>query len=258
MATLMDLAPHIARLEPHVHVVRPDGPGPFPVVLQLHDCSGLTPMQFGYAEAARDLGVAAVVLDSFTPRGIGRREAQLTVCTGMQLRGGERAADLLAGLRWLEGQPWADVDRVAAAGWSHGGWSIMEALAETPPCELSDQAALSRLRAAILFYPYAGPPSRTARCGWGAYRPKVYACLGGRDVVVGAAAPTRALQRLADDGLDVEVLTLPEATHCFDDNLASAPHVRYRADLAAEARALFLKALCETLGDTCVTPNIGR
>jgi dienelactone hydrolase len=243
----MDLIAHAARLEPHLTVVRPATEGRLPVVIQLHGCGGVQPMQFRYAEAARDAGVAAVVLDSLAPRGIGRREAQATVCSGLRLRGAERAADLLAALRWLKHQPWADEGRIAVAGWSHGAWAIMEALTQASPAAAAEAQTLSRLKAAILFYPYAGPLSRTRSRGWGANRPRVFACLGGRDAVVGQVLPARALQRLEDDGLDVRRLLLPEATHCFDDADASDPRTRYRPDLAEQARGFYTEALIEAL-----------
>jgi dienelactone hydrolase len=132
----------------HLQVIRPDGPGPFPVVVQRHGCGGVQPLQRRYAEAARAAGVAAVILDSLAPRGIGRHEACATVCTGLRLRGGERAGDLTAILDWLDDQPWADRTRLAAAGWSHGGWSIMEALAARTP-----HPALLRLKLAVLICP---------------------------------------------------------------------------------------------------------
>jgi dienelactone hydrolase len=56
-------------------------------------------------------------------------------------------------------------------------------------------------------------------------------------------APDRALRRLAADGLEVRRLTLPDATHCFDDENASDPRTRYRPDLAAEARTFYVGAL---------------
>ena len=243
----MDLATHADRLEGHLTVVKPDASGRLPLVVQLHGCGGIQPMQFRYAEAARDIGLAAVVLDSLGPRAIGRREAQLTVCSGLRLRGAERAVDVLATLGWLRDQPWADPDRIAVAGWSHGGWAIMEALTQASPGAAAEAEALSRLKAAILFYPYAGPLSRTRSRGWGANRPKVYACLGGRDAVVGQVLPDRALQRLEDDGLDVRRLILPEATHCFDDPDASDPRSRYRPDLARRALDFYAAALVEAL-----------
>ncbi len=233
------LTAHAAWLAPHLQVVRPQGAGPFPVVVQMHGCGGIQPMQRRYAEAASAAGVAAVVVDSLAPRGISRTEAQLTVCTGLRLRGAERARDLLAVLEWLEGEAWADTGRVAAAGWSHGGWSVMEALAAPD----ADDPQVTALGLVILIYPYAGPLARSARHGWGSHRPQVRACLAGRDAVVGQAAPRRALERLKADGLDVEVMTLADATHCFDDECARDPRTRYRPDLAAAAELFYIRAL---------------
>ncbi len=242
---LVDLDAHAAQLEPHLSVTKPQGQGPHPVVLQLHGCGGIQPMQMRYARTAVDAGVAAVVVDSLAPRRIGRRAAQLTVCTGLRLRGAERAVDLLAMLHWLKRQDWADQDRVAAAGWSHGGWTIMEALVGDGSSEAA--RLVDDLKAAILVYPYAGPPARTAARGWGARRPTVRALLGGRDAVVGVAAPGRALARLAADGLDVRAVTLPEATHCFDDDMASDPRSIFRPDLEAEAHRFYAASLAEGL-----------
>lgn len=241
-----DLDAWAARLAPHIEVVRPPGEGPFPVVVQMHGCGGMRPLQLAYAEAARGVGVAAVVVDSLEPRGIGRRAAQLTVCTGARLRGAERAVDLLAVLRWLDAQPWADPHRVAAAGWSHGGWAVMEALAALPPDTPPVETGLSALKLAALVYPYAGALSRTHRRGWGV-RPRVWACLAGRDAVVGRAGPRRAVDRLLADGLEVEVLDLPDATHAFDDEAPDDPRSRWRPDLAARAHAAYARVLAEAL-----------
>ena len=226
-----DLDVHAARLAPHLAVLKPPGDGPFPVALQMHGCGGIQPMQLRYARTAVEAGFAAEVVDSLAPRGIGRRAAQFTVCTLLQLRGAERAIDLLAMLHWLEAQSWADAGRVVAAGWSHGAWSIMEAMAESGPAARAD--LLGAVRTVVLVYPYAGPPARTFSSGWGDNRPKVRALLGGRDAVVGWRAAKRALDRLAADGLDVRVLILPDATHCFDDDKADDPRTLYSAALEA-------------------------
>lgn len=236
-----------ARLEPYIQVLKPEGTGPFPVVVQMHGCGGVMPMQVQYAEAARAAGIAVVILDPLAPRGLTRREAQLTVCTGLKLRGAERAADLLAALRWLERQPWADPQRVAAAGWSHGGWSIMEALASGPAEGSDTDARVAALKLVVLIYPYAGPLARTRRYGWGDVQPKVFACLAGRDAVVGRVAPRRTLERLQADGLDVRILELSDATHSFDEDQASDPRTVYRPDLAEQVRGIYAQALAEAL-----------
>ena len=227
----------------------PGGKGPFPVVVQMHGCGGVQPMQRRYAEAARKAGVAVVILDSLAPRGIGRRDAQLTVCTGLRLRGGERAEDLRIALDWIGAQPWADASSLAAAGWSHGAWSVMEALAAD-----DGHRGVAGLKLATLFYPYAGPLARTASHGWGRNRPAVMACLAGRDAVVGRLAPRRAIARLQADHLDVELIDLPNATHCFDDDAASDPRTVCRPDLAALMQGRYAAALRRTLLEPAILP----
>jgi dienelactone hydrolase len=230
-------------------ILLPAGRGPFPVVVQMHGCGGVQPMQRRYAEAARAAGVAVVILDSLAPRGIDRKAALMTVCTGLRLRGAERAGDLRTALDWVRVQPWADPGRLATAGWSHGAWSIMEALAAD-----DGHAGVASLKLAALFYPYAGPLARTASEGWGANRPAVMACLAGRDQVVGRLAPRRAIARLQADGLDVELLELADATHCFDDDAASDPRTVCRPDLAALARTRYSGALRRALIESVTLP----
>ena len=246
LAAEAELPARAGRLTPHMQVVLPEGRGPFPVVVQMHGCGGLQPFQARYAQCARAVGVAAVVVDSLAPRRIGKREAQLTVCTGLRLRGLERSIDLLAVLGWLDTQPWADTGRVAAAGWSHGGWAVMEALVGPAPGSGS-RRRIAALRGVVLVYPYAGPLTRTAALGWGDNRPDVHACLAGRDAVVGRAGPLRALDRLSADGLKVNLLQLDDATHAFDDDEADDPRTRFRADLTRRAQAFYTCALQASL-----------
>ncbi|MGL6044010.1 MAG: prolyl oligopeptidase family serine peptidase, partial [Sandaracinobacteroides sp.] len=41
-------------------------------------------------------------------------------------------ADQMAGLAWVKAQPWADADRIAAYGWSYGGYMVTRLLTEHP------------------------------------------------------------------------------------------------------------------------------
>lgn len=242
------------RLAKDATVVMPDGAGPFPVVLQFHGCGGMQPLQMRYAQAAADAGFAAVVVDSFAPRGMPRLGGVLLVCTGVALRGSQRAADVHAMLAWLETQAWADAARVAAGGWSHGGWTLMDALAHGRAASRAtglvdaDPQRLARLKALFLVYPYASFPSLTSARGWNGARPRVSAILGGRDTVVGVRGPQRALERVKADGVPVEIELLPDATHSFDDDAAVDPRTRYRADLEARARERYVALLREAFG----------
>ncbi|MDP1630082.1 MAG: prolyl oligopeptidase family serine peptidase [Caulobacter sp.] len=243
------LAGRATLLASGVRVLKPAGTGPFPVALQMHGCAGSQPFQNSYAAAAVKAGVAVVIVDSFKPRGMSRLDGSLFVCTGATLRGAQRAGDLHAMLHWLKAQPWADADRVLAAGWSHGGWTIMDAFSQGPGAARmtglrdADPALLGAVKGAFLVYPYASFPSLTSARGWQGHRPRVFAVLGGKDQVVGTAGPLKALNRLKADGLSVDVLTFPDATHAFDDDDANDPRTRYRADLRATAEQYYVKAL---------------
>lgn len=259
----MDLTAHAARLEPHLTVVRPDTPGRLPVVIQLHGCGGIQPMQFRYAEAARDAGVAAVVLDSLAPRAIGRRQAQATVCSGLRLRGAERATDLLAALRWLTSQPWADPDRVAVAGWSHGGWAIMDlmtmALQRSGEAGVADPDAdlLQGVKAVVLAYPYCGPGALTQIRRW-RRTPDVFAFVGEKDRVAHPAHCRRAFRQVESSGASVRTWFPAHATHAFDEDGAAVSPFRFDASLSAEAEDRVARFLAERLADDSnIAPHQG-
>jgi dienelactone hydrolase len=244
----------IAALGPHIEIHAPEGPGPHPVVVLMHGCGGRRAHQSRWAEAARAAGVAALVVDSYAHRGISRLEAYATVCLGLRLWGRERAGDLYAALEFARRQPWADPARLAAAGWSHGGWSVMDALALAPGDLMAratglsglPEAPLAGLKAVFLVYPYAGPSSLTARHGW-RMAPQTLAVLGGRDVVVGVRTPRRVLEKLAYAGAPVEIIWFENATHAFDEPEACDVRVRFDAALTAEAEEAFRALLRRTL-----------
>jgi dienelactone hydrolase len=245
IAPAATLAQRAEQLGAHWDVYLPDGPGPFPVVVQLHGCGGKKPFQESWAEVARRAGVAAIVVDSHAPRAISSLNAYATVCTGLRLPGRERAGDLFAALAWARRQPWADPDRLAAAGWSHGGWTIADALSLHGPAEMAratglegfEDEPLRGLRAIFLVYPYLGPGVLAGR-RW-RLAPRTLAIIGGRDAIAGGAAPRRALARAAAQGAPVEIVTFETATHAFDEPGARDVRVRHDAALTARAHRLY-------------------
>lgn len=229
----------IERLSPHFTVLRPDGDGPFPVVVMLHGCGGPRPFIDDMARVAQHAGAAVMVVDSFAPRRISRIAAFATVCTGARLQGRERAGDLYAAFAWAKRQNWADGQRLAALGWSHGGWTILDALALRSGAEMARATGLDGLppepltgmRAAMLVYPYTGLGSLVGRRPW-RIAPASLALLAGRDYIVGDSRP--ALLRQRARGAPLEIVVLEAATHAFEDAQAEDPRVRY--DPAATAR----------------------
>lgn len=236
----------IAALAPAIELFLPEGRGPFPTVVQLHGCGGRKRTQADWARAAVEAGWAAATVDSYAHRGVGSLEAYATICTGMRFWGRERAGDLFAALEWVRRQEWADARRLAAAGWSHGGWTVIDAMAlrAGPEAEAATQlvglpgAPLAGLVGAFLVYPYVGPGCLAARRGLSVRAP-IAAIVGGRDVVVGGHYSRAVLQRLAAPDHPVEVIWYETATHAFDEPGARDMRVRFDADLFADARARY-------------------
>ena len=79
-----------------------------------------------YARLLADNGIAALVVDSFTPRGV--RE---TSTDQRRVNQSQSAADAVAGFRWLAGQAWADRSRIIVLGMSRGGSAALDVAVET-------------------------------------------------------------------------------------------------------------------------------
>lgn len=220
-------------LEDGVTVQYPDGEGPFPVTVLMHGCGGPRPFLPGYADAANEAGAAAVIVDSFGPRGIGRLRAIFTVCTGFRLHGAERANDIAVLLENLD-EPRLDLDRVNLAGWSHGAWAAAAALTHRP-------MRLAGIESAFLVYPYCRFPAR-----WpGKHAPtgvEVLAVVPDLDHVGDSRACREALK-----GSGAEVVRIANATHAFDDPDPSGPGFAYNAEASAENMARYQAFLEETL-----------
>lgn len=239
------LEDRIAALMPHADVVKPEGAGPFPVVVQLHGCGGKKAFQATWAEEARKAGWAAIVLDSYGHRGISRLGAYATVCTGTRLWGRERAGDLYAALEWARRQSWADARRMVAAGWSHGGWTVLDALALSPGADMAGatkldglpEAPLEGLVGAFLVYPYCHYGCIARRRGL-RHDARPLALVGSKDQIAGGADLRTRLQSVsAPSPLRIE--WLDDATHAFDEPDASDFRVRHDPVLTARAHGLY-------------------
>ncbi len=196
-------------------LVRPAGEGPFPVVLLLHGCSG--PLTRSGQIAARERvwmellaaeGYATFLLDSFNPRGIA------SICTqGDRPISAEedRPFDAYAALGWLRNQPFADPNRIAIFGWSHGAMTTLAAISAA----VIEKVGWSGpgFRTAVAFYPGCLAASKTA------YRTDVPMLmqLGGKDDWTPARYCHRLVDMLRHDGRDIAVDTYPGAYHAFDN-----------------------------------------
>lgn len=191
------------------YLFRPNGPGPFPAVVLLHGCDGLSwrgPQQSAwlfmtdYARRFVHLGYVALIVDSFKPRGVSEACGRpLTVSPE------RRAWDALSAARFLVGLGVVDATRIVLEGHSHGAVAVLVAM------ERDRWQAPERFAAGIAWYP---------GCTWnkaGLTAP-VLILIGGADDWTRAAECRSFVKRLAASGEEdfVDLRVYPGATHAFD------------------------------------------
>lgn len=249
------LAARWARLSPHVIEVGPDDDRPRPAALLFHGCGGLRDHLPRYAEAARGAGWRAFIVDSYAPRGWSRTFAMATVCTGLLLRGHERAGDVLAAIDGVSRRPDIDAARLAVAGWSHGGWSIMEAMSADPSragaLGLTNAAAcdLSGVRAAFLAYPYVGFAAVNRMRPW-RHCPRALAVAARTDHLTTVRNAERVHDMVRNCGAEVETW-IAEGSHSFDEPM-SAPPMRFDPVLTDES----IRRFAALLEDAAAAPSV--
>jgi len=180
---------------------KPDGPGPFPAVVVLHGCNGVSPQMQAWAQRLNRWGYAAVVVDSFGPRGYPDG-----ICAKVQLVPAEtRARDAFAAAAWLRNQPLVDGARIGVIGFSHGGWTVMRAILEPAVRE----AGAVPFRAAVAYYP-ACPP------GHATIASDTLILIGDADDWTPAPRCTAYVASQVEPAHTLEIKVYPGATHAFD------------------------------------------
>src|SRR6266581_1807331 len=144
-----------------VTLSKPDGPGPFPAVVIVHDCSGLGPRSSGAPDRwARELlgrGYVVLIPDSFTTRGFADGVCTVTSTRGIDVSPERRARDAYAALAHLRTLPYVDGSRVGLMGGSHGGSTTLAAMVAP--------SASPGFRAAVALYPGCAPWLRSGTTG---------------------------------------------------------------------------------------------
>lgn len=242
-----------ALLQPGIEIRLPaDAVQPVPAVLLFHGCGGQRPMHLAYADAITQAGFAAVLVDSFSPRQIGRFAAMTQVCSGLRLHGQERAADVFAALEIVRAAPEIDSQRLVLAGWSHGGWTLLDAASFAGngdrPSALADRAgSFHGIARIVAIYPYCGFPAR-ASGQLSPGLPPIDIILAGDDMVAPIADCERLARRAGTAGADLSYEIWSDVTHAFDDPDAPAldPRMSYDADAARRLRVRLISILQET------------
>src|SRR6266849_2229480 len=221
--SIITTAPNGAREEIPATITKPDGPGPFPAVVIMHDCSGLGLRSSGApGRWARELGArgyVTVIPDSFTTRG-----HPDGVCTDASPSRGEvapsrRVRDAYAALAHARTLPHVDGRRVGLMGGSHGGSTTLASMlapeGNTDPLAQDKRAGFA---AAVALYPTCAQVARVWQNASGVYRPiaPLLILIGEKDDWTPAEPCQRLAEAAQQAGHPVAIKIYPGAHHAFD------------------------------------------
>ncbi len=192
---------------------RPDGPGPFPAVVALHNCTGLNNRAGAFGTRYRDwgerlakTGFVVVFPDSNASRGTGSQ-------CGTRLRSvradRERVADADTARAWLQSQSFVAADRVSLLGWSSGAVAALWAVRVRPQPEVKDGPDF---RSAVALYPGC---RRLGNAAWSARVPTLI-LIGRADDQSSAAACQQMVAGSRGRSARVAIHVYPGAHHDFD------------------------------------------
>jgi dienelactone hydrolase len=200
-----DLATIQRRLEPHDRAQRPSGPGPFPAVLLVPGCGGITPARVKAADELVSRGYAVAFVDYQSARGL------QTACRG-EASPEDVARDIHAVATHMRSQSHVRPGALGVVGWSLGGAGVLANLAASAPEQPSP------FQAAAAFYPPCEPLRHVK-----SQVPLLLVLAGADDIA--PPAPCQDLVRRAGLGHSIVVRVYPDARHSFDmsDLAASQP-----------------------------------
>jgi carboxymethylenebutenolidase len=192
----------------------PQGKGPFPAIVVIHEWWGLNDWVKEEASKLADQGYVTLAIDLY------RGKVAITPDEAHELSRGlpqDRATrDLLAASSYLRSQKNVDPKRVGSIGWCMGGGYSLDLALNDPKLKVAvinyghlatDEAALKKINAAIL------------------------GIFGGQDRGIPVEDVNKFESQLKARGKTVEIHIFPDAGHGFEN----PSNERYRADDASQA-----------------------
>jgi dienelactone hydrolase len=222
----------------HGYLSKPEGAGPFPVVVHLHGCSGLTErMRASTGARMTSWGYVSLVVDSFATRGI---------ADDCVTPPADRHADAMGALAYLATLPFVDVTRVALVGHAHGGAAALQVASERP-YRLFDLPAELSYRAVVAYYPRCHAAKHTLAL-------PALILIGELDGWSPIKLCEWWMQHRDGRGAPVKLVIYREAFHGFDNpgirngmDFTFGHWVKYDPDAAAQASGEVLNFLADNL-----------
>jgi dienelactone hydrolase len=206
--TIVELETPLAAAQPLQGLLRqPAGKGSSPAVVLLHGCNdNWRRLDARWGGRIAGWGYVTLAVDSFGPRGV-----QNTCTNGAPI---DMARDAYRALDFLVKQPFVDRTRVAAMGFSQGGWLALTSVERG----IVEQTSPNKFRAAIAFY----PPCRAFKDNMTV---PTLILVGERDDWMPASECRNMVDGLDDfgitrkkgAGIPMKLVVYPDAYHAFDD-----------------------------------------
>jgi dienelactone hydrolase len=218
-------------------LIRPDGEGPFPAIVIVHDCSGLGPRSSGaprrWAQELIGHGYVILIPDSFGPRDLPNGVCTAPLADGRRAHYAIRAGDALGALAALRALSYVDGNRIGIMGGSHGGATTLATIVEPLPGGGYTEAKKKNFAAGIALYPRCdaqhgnwniagrqngnnGPPTGYT----GVFRPlaPLLILTGEKDDWTPAEPCLRMTEAAQAAGHPLEIKIYPGAHHSFDSS----------------------------------------
>jgi len=208
-------------------VFKPEGSGPFPAIIVLDGCSGLTERADMWALRLRDWGYLSMIVDSHSSRGGGN------CSTPRRVTKLDRALDAHAAKTHLKTMPEVDPRRIGIIGFSEGAGTILEAINTNVSHYLLPEGENTPFNAAVAFYPFCTPNSIETDVS-------TLILVGEEDDWTPAAACLDNLPQPETENVEIKIKNYPGAHHCFDwvgKNMNYLGHtLRYNHTAAEDAK----------------------
>ena len=208
----------------------PFGAAPAAAIVVLHGCDGLGPHYQQWARRLTEWGYAALLIDSFGPRGFKE------VCNrGLLVPPEAQARDAFDGTAYLRAAPEVRAQRVGVIGFSHGGWAVLKAVLSGLVRRPSEPA----FAAAVAYYPGCDARDLTGA----ALETDTLILIGDADEWTLAERCARWRNTVQTNGHVLQMKTYPGARHGFDGPLP--PH-SFAGHYVGQDPAALADALIET------------
>jgi carboxymethylenebutenolidase len=205
----------------------PQGKGPFPALVVIHEWWGLNDWVKEEASKLADQGYAALAIDLYRGNVATTPDEAHQIMRGVPSDRANR--DLLAATAFLASRKNIDAKRIGSIGWCMGGGFSLDLAIADP-----------NLKAAVINYGHLAADDATLK----KINAAVLGIFGGQDKGIPVADVNKFGAQLKAQGKTVEIKVFPDAGHAFEN-----PNNKtgYRADDAAEAWKLTVAFLAKYL-----------